>query len=520
MTITDGQIYGTGSDSSIGTQLQTYFYQKKALIDLQKEKYFSQLADTVNMPKNFGKTIKRYHYIPVLDDRNVNDQGIDAAGVVMASTQFTVRIPQATNGAPLNTNTLGTAERAYVEGEYLFCVADACYYVIGAAGVAANADLSAAAGATAKTYANIKALIEDTLSGTDGVTATVDANGIDVTNQTPVYETEAKADVVLAIIGGASKSERYGNIYGSSKDIGTIQGKLPVLSETGGRVNRIGFTRVALEGTLEKFGFFEEYTQESLDFDTDAALEMHINREMLFGAHEMTEDMLQIDLIENAGVEYFPGAATVDTLEELTGETGSITEVAYSDLVKLDIELNNNRCPKSTKIITGSRLQDTKVIPACRIMYIGSEMQPTLLQMTDYHSNPAFIPLAHYAAAGSEINGEIGSVANFRVVVVPEMLHHAGVGATVSTNAGYRYTNGRYDAYPMVVVGDESFTTIGFQTSGKSVKFKIYHKKPGESTADRTDPYGETGFMSIKWYYGFMPLRTERLAVIWSVAQM
>lgn len=50
MTITDGQIYGTGSDSSIGTQLQTYFYQKKALIDLQKEKYFSQLADTVNMP--------------------------------------------------------------------------------------------------------------------------------------------------------------------------------------------------------------------------------------------------------------------------------------------------------------------------------------------------------------------------------------------------------------------------------------------------------------------------------------
>lgn len=474
----------------------------------------------MNTRKNFGKTIKRYHYIPVLDDRNVNDQGIDAAGVVMASTQFTVRIPQATNGAPLNTNTLGTAERAYVEGEYLFCVADACYYVIGAAGVAANADLSAAAGATRKTYANIKALIEDTLSGTDGVTATVDANGIDVTNQTPVYETEAKANTVLAIIGGASKSERYGNIYGSSKDIGTIQGKLPVLSETGGRVNRIGFTRVALEGTIEKFGFFEEYTQESLDFDTDAALEMHINREMLFGAHEMTEDMLQIDLIENAGVEYFPGAATVDTLEELTGETGSITEVAYSDLVKLDIELNNNRCPKSTKIITGSRLQDTKVIPACRIMYIGSEMQPTLLQMTDYHSNPAFIPLAHYAAAGSEINGEIGSVANFRVVVVPEMLHHAGVGATVSTNAGYRYTNGRYDAYPMVVVGDESFTTIGFQTSGKSVKFKIYHKKPGESIADRTDPYGETGFMSIKWYYGFFPLRTERLAVIWSVAQM
>jgi len=63
-----------------------------------------------------------------------------------------------------------------------------------------------------------------------------------------------------------------GNIYGSSKDIGTILSKLPSLSETGGRVNRVGFTRVEIEGTLEKFGFFDEYTQESLDFDTDAEL--------------------------------------------------------------------------------------------------------------------------------------------------------------------------------------------------------------------------------------------------------
>ena len=101
------------------------------------------------------------------------------------------------------------------------------------------------------------------------------------------------------------------------------------------------------------------------------------------------------------------------------------------------------------------------------------------------------------------------------------MLHHAGVGAieTVS-NAGYRTTNGRYDAYPMLVIGSESFTTIGFQTSGKMTKFRIFNKKPGEATSDRNDPFGETGFMSIKWYYGFMALRTERIAVVWSVAQM
>lgn len=401
MALEAGQIYGTGSNSTIGSQLQTHYYQKKALIDLQKEKYFTQLADTTAMPKNMGKTIKRYHYLPLLDDNNLNDQGIDASGAVVAN----------------------------------------------------------------------------------------------------------------------------GNLYGSSKDIGTITGKLPQLSETGGRVNRVGFTRIELTGTLEKYGFFEEYTQESLDFDSDEELEMHINREMIFGANEITEDLLQIDLLNSAGVIRYPGAAS--SLATLSGNTGSVTEVSYSDLAKLDIDLTNNRCPKQTTIITGSRMVDTKVIPSARLLYMGSEMQPTIEKMVDYHGNPAFIPLAHYAAAGTEVNGEIGAVGHFRIVVVPEMMHRNGtstgsplVGAAVTTNAGYRVTGTRYNAYPLLVIGSESFTTIGFQTSGKNVKFKIYHKKPGEAVADRNDPYGETGFMSIKFYYGFMPLRTERLAIIWSVAQL
>ena len=65
-----------------------------------------------------------------------------------------------------------------------------------------------------------------------------------------------------------------------------------------------------------------------------------------------------------------------------------------------------------------------------------------------------------------------------------------------------------------------SFTTIGFQTDGKSVKFVITQKAPGVETADRNDPYGETGFMSIKWYYGFMALRPERVGLIKTVAKL
>ena len=39
-----------GTASEIGSQLTTYYYQKKALIEMKKEQFFSQLADTTSMP--------------------------------------------------------------------------------------------------------------------------------------------------------------------------------------------------------------------------------------------------------------------------------------------------------------------------------------------------------------------------------------------------------------------------------------------------------------------------------------
>jgi N4-gp56 family major capsid protein len=121
------------------------------------------------------------------------------------------------------------------------------------------------------------------------------------------------------------------------------------------------------------------------------------------------------------------------------------------------------------------------------------------------------------------MNGEAGAIDSFRIIVVPEMMHGAGEGkADDGTNAGYRTTNGNYDIFPMLVVGSDAFTTIGFQMGGAKgkgthVPFKIADVKP---KPDRTDPYGETGFMSIKWYYGFMPLRPERIALYKVVAEI
>ena len=468
--------------SSIGPQMNEFYYQKKALIELKKEQYFSQLADVTSMPKHFGKTIKKYHYLPLLDDANVNDQGIDADGNLVGDGSF-----------------LYKATVKIAPSVAAFAIAadhkDAMYFTS-----------EHAVAATAVTTAEAAAAAWFAQAGlTD--TATAVLAGWQVTG------TDGTHPAIPAVAN-------MGNLYGSSKDIATITGKMPALSEQGGRVNRVGFKRVEIEGSIEKFGFFDEYTKESVDFDTDSELMMHVNREMLNGANEITEDAIQIDLLNGAGVIRYGGDAT--SKATITGANGSTPSlITYEDLMRLSIDLDNNRCPKNTKVITGSRMVDTRVVDAARYMYIGSELIPMIKRMTDLFGNQAFIPVAQYGAAGTIATGEIGTVDQFRIIVVPEMAHWAGEGAAEGTNDGYRATGGNYDVFPLLVVGDASFTTIGFQTDGKTVKFKIKHVKPeSESSYSFDDPYGEKGFMSIKWYYGLLILRPERIALCMSVAEL
>lgn len=385
-------IDGEGSD-----QMRNFFWIKKALIEARKEQYFTKLAKAIDLPKHMGKTVKVYEYVPLLDDRNINDQGLDAKGAVIAD----------------------------------------------------------------------------------------------------------------------------GNIYGSSKDIGTIVGKLPVLTENGGKVNRVGFTRYALESSIVKMGFHYDFTNESLVFDSDSQLKEHLSRETVNGATQMYESLLQMDLLAGAGVVVYPGAVTSDA--EMTGEGAEASVVTYEGLMRMDQVLTDNRTPRHTKIIAGSTKIDTRTISSARILYVGSEVKMLLRGMKDMFGNKAFIEAHHYADAANLLDGEIGSIDSYRIIEVPEMLSWEGEGAEVTDNPGFRASTKdsveRYDIFPMLVVGDDSFSTIGFQTGGESVKFDIITKMPGRETASReSDPFGETGFSSIKWYYGTLIKRPERIALYKTVA--
>jgi N4-gp56 family major capsid protein len=452
----------TFNGGSVGaSQLQPWHFERKALLDNFDKIVFGKMADRKLIPKNSGKELKLYHYLPMLDDANINDQGIDAAGVTISKTTYEIRFTRLT-----------------------YTLAD------NPAAVAAAAAINAV----------------------EAGVASVALAVVTLTKQKIIAATQVLANAVIATMPDALVKQRSGNMYGSSNDVGFIAGKLPLLSEEGGRVNRVGYTRKEIVGSFENYGIFREWSRDLLNFDSDAELAMHLKNLTMEGALKITEDLLQMDLLNNAGVVRFTGNAVSPVTLNHT------CNLTYQDLMRLSIDLDKNHCPKQTTMITGTTKVDTKTIPACRVAYIGSDLIPTLEAMVDLHGKQAWVPVEMYAAGTTVIDGERGRIGDFRFIIVADMQVWAGAGA-LATNSAYYATGGNYDVFPILVIGEQSFTTIGFQGDGQVNNFKTLTIPPEKNVGSHS-PYAKIGVESMEWWYGFLLLRGERLAVIKTVAVM
>ena len=382
----------TTDTGSIKKQLINDYWIRESMIEAAKTQTFAKLGTQRNLAPNNGKFLKQYVWMPLLDDRNINDQGIDANGVY---------------------------------------------------------------------YAN-------------------------------------------------------GNMYGSSKDISTISGKLPVIGENGGRYNRVGFTRNVIEGTIHELGYFFEITEDAMQFDSQSDLLQHMHREAMRGASEIVEDVMQLELINGAGVDYFCGGATSNNTMTNNGTTPC--ELTYKDLLKLRQTLVDNKVPKTYKMFTGSQNTDTRTVAGGWTIYCQPELRQTLMTMTDLFNQPAFIPVEKYAAGGNIVEGEIGRILEFRFVEVQEMLRWDSAGAAVSNNDETYVNNGtNYTVFPLLIIGEDSFVNINFR-GGKN-NYRIYQQMPGQGAANADDPFGKHGWWSIQWWYGTMITRPDRLICIHTLAK-
>lgn len=430
-------IYNDGA-STIGTQFNDKYWSRVSLTESAKKVTFGALADKLTQPKHYGDKIVKYHEIPIIDERNINDQGLDAAGAAVTGVGIWT-VTDVTN------NYYGTYE---VEAE-----------------------------------------------------ATAQFNALTAEGGSPVKT------AVTAL-------NNNGNLYGSSRDFTRIQGAIPSLTEIGGRVNRVGMTRLTLEATVSEYGMFLDFTQRSLDMDTETGLLTRYSKNLGRAKSEMNEAMIQGDLLKSAGVKTYGGTAT--TIATCKGDS----VLTYAFLRTLRKTLNDNYCPTDTKVISGSTKIDTRVIGKARYVYVGSDIVASLEDMTHTIAGvetPVWVGVEQYSAAGNIMEGEIGKIGNFRFIEVDQMQNYPGGGMsqadaetggeTADTMDGFINDGLNYSVFPLLVVGSGSFATIGFG-GGKKVAVKT--QMPGIQTKD--DPYGKMGLMAISWWYGFMALRPEWIA--------
>lgn len=327
------------------------------------------------------------------------------------------------------------------------------------------------------------------------------------------------ANGVTLIGAGSATNAGYGNLYGSSRDFGLVTSKIPYVSEGADRVNRVGITRTSVSATLTRVGFFADWTDESVHFDSDLQMRSHFTDELVKGAEQLKEGLLQLDLVNGAGVIRYAGDAT--DLDEVSAEGSDPSIITYEDVVRLGITLDTNRAPKRFTILKGSTLTDTATVNGSRALFIPPELIMTFMEMKNSNNTEMFIPVEKYASQTTVLEGEIGAVGGFRVIVNQEMFNHADDGDDVGTNPGYHEAGGKYTVFNCLAVCAESFTSIGFQTnSPEAPKFNLTVKPPGKDMVSLENPFGNKGVASIQFYYATLIERSDWIGLLRGVAPL
>ena len=337
-----------------------------------------------------------------------------------------------------------------------------------------------------------------------------DVNGAMIGN-TAGYDSDVLAK---AVAGCVSIKSGNGNLFGGDTDYSVVKGAFPALREEGGIVNAIGMKRETLEATVSEFGFHIPFTKRMLEQDTEKGLLARISREIGVAQAEVRERQVQIALIDAA----MPNAIMCGDAANMAS-IGAGDELTFTALRSAEQALKAARSPRQTKIIDGSTKVGTVTVGAGYYAYVGQEMYPTLEDMTHGGVN-VWRPVETYASAGVIAMGEIGKISSTRFIEVEDMVVFRGAGASATdatddTDVANRHvTNNKYDVFPVLYVGSDSFSTVGFEGDVAKVQTAMPQIIPG------VDAYGKNGLVSISWYFGALVYRPERLLMLLSCAKL
>ena len=447
---------GGTTSNTIDRQFTPEFVTKAVVEMPARKRFFSNRSNKVAMPKNSGDTLTKEIKLPMLHKDNMVDGGIDATVASIIKNEY-ARVVSAT----------GVVVQRYNVENYL---------------------------------------------AADG-SVTLDA-----------ARTAARAAAVAALGAGEEVKSTAGSILNGAAGYATSTGPLVELPEEGGVLNLLNSSSKLVSAKISFHGVASKYTVRSVNLDSRMGQVATKIKDLSRAVVEIKEIQVQNSVLSAAELNMMPStdnAAVVD-MADLDG----LDTLSYDALTAFEQELQRDDVPMDTEILSGVDLVDTVTVEDAYIAYVNREAIPVLRRITGPGGALVWVEKSKYAAGTTLLEGEQGSIGSFRFVVVPDLQVYRGAGLEVGLDntgdagdaadaatqaAGYKTvkTDGTfYDVFPMVVVGDDSYSITGFGGESTSAK----HIMPRADV--HNDIYGEVGGVSAKWSYGFLPYRPERIKML------
>ena len=445
-----GKFNNGGTTSSTIDRQFTDEFVTKAVVEMPKrKKIFSVRADRYTMPKNSGDKLSREVSYGMLDKRVLIDGGVDA-----------------------NTATI---------------LQDVWYVV-----PTGSKDITAA-------------------------TAIFDTKDYFATGSYATWEL-ARAAAKAAAIADAGAGEEVvsgsGGMFNGEASYAATQSALFTMPEEGGVINLLNHYSKMVTANITFHAIGHKFSMRSVDLDSRQGLIARKVQYMADALADIKEMQVRRDLIAASHVNGIVCNSAVNPDTDLISEIDGTDVLTYAALEALEQDLLNNDVPMDTEILSGVDLVDTKVVSDAWIIYVNTEVLPTLRAMEGPGGTLVWVAKEQYAAGTELLDGELGKIGSFRFVGVKDMEREYGAGYTVGgandnasagqQTAAYK-TNGKYDVFTAMVVGDDSFSITGFGSNNTSAKYI----KP---VADvHNDMHGKMAGIAADWSYGFLNYRPERI---------
>jgi len=431
----------------------------EAVVTMPKRKmFFSNRASVINMPKHHGNTITKEVRYPMLHKDNLISENVDAKFAVLQK------------GVWYRTNAEGDIIAKYDAKDYL------------------------------------------TQNGGD-------------------YEAASKSAHDAAqddLEDGQILKSGAGEILNGKASYAAFSGPIVPLPEEGGVVNGLMGTSKLISSKITFHGVHTKYTVRSVDLDSRVGQVARKIADLSDAVADLKEQQVQNSLLTAGNNNAM--MSTTDTAVVAPEELDGNDRLTYDSLEAFALELQRNDVPMDTEIIKGVDLQDTVTVSDCYIAYINREVVPTLTRLEGPGGVIPWKPKEQYAAGTELMEGEVGMITGlpFRFVVVPDLQVRTGFGEIVGANnddgdgdsadedsqkVSYKTINTdtgdyNYDVYSMLVVGDDSFSIVGFGANST----KAQHIAPKADV--HNDIFGEQGGVSCKWSYSCLVYRPERIKTL------